>query len=145
MKLFLSSFALSPSDFVGILVYLQLSSSEISADPHWSYLMYLESRVLLDSLRTNSWFCDFWLVSQAISFCPLWISCFCISVWLISIDYPVICPVFHSIPVVLTYISCWLDWSSCLCCGIRFGCIAFNQLIHEISLVWYVVRLDSVS
>jgi len=30
---------------------------------------------------------------------------------------------------------CCFDRSSCLCCGIRFGCVAFNRFIHEISLV----------
>ena len=38
---------------------------------------------------------------------------------------------------------CWFDWSIYLWCAIRFGRVAFNRSIHEISLVWYAVWLDS--
>ena len=46
--------------------------------------------------------------------------------------------------MVLTYdFFCWFDWSIYLWCAIRFGRVAFNRSIHEISLVWYAVWLDS--
>jgi len=38
---------------------------------------------------------------------------------------------------------CWFDWSIYLWCAIRFGRVAFNRSIHEISLVWYAVWLYS--
>ena len=39
---------------------------------------------------------------------------------------------------------CWFDWSICLCCAIRFGCVAFNRSIHEIEFRLYPAHFLSL-